>query len=680
MRLTGFQGIRPRTSPRLLGDTVAQVASNVNLISGEARPTSLPELVADSTKTGPLLTLYKADDIWFTWDKDVDVCRSPLPGAAKWVYTGDYEPRITTAALAAGDAAPTACRVLGVPAPVTAPTVTPSGGALTDVTRYYCYTFYDDWDQESAPSALSAATTGKPDGTWAVTGMDIAPANSGDITAVTYVDTAVTITTTSSHFNRAGERVAIAGVTTVTSINGTWTLTAVDFAAKTMTFTVDTTPTGVYNDATDTTDTWVREAPHGTVTKRLYRTSGTTAQFQMVAEGITASGATAYDDTLSDDAIAGDELISADWAMPPVDLAGVMTLPSGSLCGFSGNEVCLSEPFQPHAWPAAYRKRAKFPVVAVAQFTSGIVVGTTGEPSAIIGHEPGQMTVEPVTGANPCLSKRSMIGLGDRVGYATAHGYFTIGDNGTDLLSKEWYSRDEWDNLDPVTMIAEAVRGRLYVMTQGQGPKLLIFDFLDGTGLTTSDVDATELFADAISGKLYISDRSNEDIREFDPNDGVYMDMDWMSKEFILPEPVNLGAARVNFYSRWSDAQYAALLAAYNSDLAANDALIASGRTVEGVALGAGDIGGEINGDEFNLYAVNDSEITYVTAPELEAPGVTFTLYVDGDPYFSKTVTDSKGFALPSGYKSDTFAVRVQGQSLVRSIDLAQTLSGLKNA
>lgn len=684
MKITGFKGIKPRTSSRLLEDTSAQVASNVNLTSGEARPLSIPKLTYTPLVQGQqLVSIYRADDLWFTWARDVDVCRSPLPGIIRWIYSGDDEPRITTADLAdtgGGNNYPTVARVLGVPKPNTAPTVAASGGTGTAVTRYYAYTFYDDWNQESAASPVSARVTGKVDDTWAISGMDAAPPNSGDITAITYTGTSVTITTSSAHFNRVGERIKVADVTTVTNVNSTgngWVLTAVDFAAKTMTFTVTTAPTGTYANATDTTDTWTRDASHGTCTKRLYRTSGTTAQFQLVATGITA---TSYDDTILDVNIPGDELITAAWEMPPVDLKGVMTLPSGALCGFSGNEICFSEPFQPHAWPKSYRKRSNYPVVAVGLFSSGIVVGTTGTPLVILGHEPGQMGAQPATGAYPCLSKRSMVSIGDSVCYATAHGYARIGDNGVNLLTVGEYTRDDWDNLKPATMIAETVRGRIYIMCRGADPKILIYDYLDGTGLTTSDLDATELYADQLSGKLYVSDSVNKDIREFDPNDGVYMAQDWMSKEFVLPQPINLGAARVNFKSRWSQAQYDTLLAEYNAEVSKNNTLLTSGRTVEGIELGVGDVGGELNGDEFNLYTVNDSQIQVVVSPDLEAPGVTFTLYVDGVEKFSKTVVTNKGFTMPSGYKCDTFAVRVQGQSLVKSIDLAQTLQGLKNA
>lgn len=668
MKITGFQGIKPRTSPRLLENSEAQIASNTNLASGEVRPLAIPGSPYVTTTPGPLLAIYKADALWFCWPRDVDVCRSPLPGAARFIYTGDGEPRITTAALAVSGAGadnyPNAARSLGVPKPQTAPAVSVSGGVLTDVSRYYVYSFYDDWNQESAFSPLSARITGKPDGTWAISAMDAAPPSTGGISNITYSGTTVTVTTDAMHFNRAGETIVLAGVTTVTNVNGTWTLTAT--TPTTLVFTATVTPTGTYNNTTDTTDTWARKAPWGACTKRLYRTSGSKAQFQLVATGITT---TTFSDTILDVNIPGDAAISASWELPPVDLKGVFTLPSGATGGFSGNELCLSEPYQPHAWPPTYRMRADYPIVAAGLFSSGVVLGTTGEPVVVLGHEPGQMMAQPAKSAYPCLSKRSMVSLGDSVGYATAHGFARIGDNGVDLLTVGSYTRDEWARLDPATMVADSVRGRLYLMTRGQGPRLLVFDYLDGTGLTTSDLDATEIFADALSGKLYISDAKNKDVREFDPVDGVFMAVDWMSKEFVTPEPMNLGAARVNFASRWSQATYDTLLADYNAAVAANNTLLASG-----------DVGGAVNDNEFNAMEVNGSSLTVVRSSDLEAPGVTFSLYVDGVAVFSQVISNNKGFTLPSGYKHDTFAVRVQGQSPVKSIDLAQTLMGLKNA
>lgn len=729
MKITSFKGITPRTSPRLLEDSEAQIAANTNLASGEMRPLSIPGSPYVTTKVGPLLALYKADSQWFTWPYDVDVCRSPLPGEIKFIYSGDGEPRITTNALASSgggvDNFPSAARGLGVPKPLTAPAVSVSGGVLADVSRYYLYSFYDDWNQESAYSPLSARVTGKPDGTWAISAMDAAPVSSGaakayfstDSVLVSLIGASGAITgatnatpiviTDVAHGLVTGNAVNINAVGGNTAANNShanpyWVVTVLTVDTYSLT---GSAGNGAYTAATgnrlkasphwmrageqvvlsattlavasapaiytikvagdySAATSWARKAPWGTCTKRLYRTSGTKSQFQLVATGTTA---TTYSDTILDVNIPGDEAISANWELPPVGLKGVFTLPSGAIAGFSGNELCLSEPFQPHAWPPEYRMRSEYPIVAAAMFTSGIVLGTTGEPVVVLGHEPGQMMAQPTKAAYPCASKRSMVSLGDRVGYATAHGYATVGDNGVELMTVGNYTRDDWSKLTPATMIADSVRGRLYIMTRGQGTKLLIFDYLDGTGLTTSDIDATEIFADALTGKLFVSDALNKDVREFDPVDGVFMTMDWMSKEFVVPEPMNIGAARINFVSRWDQATYDSLLADFNAAVAANNAALATAD-------------GAFNADEFNVREVNGSSLGVVRAPDLEAPGVTFTLYVDGVVVFSQVIPNSKAFALPSGYRSDTYTLRVQGQSVIKSIDFAQTMLGLKNA
>ena len=654
IRLTGFQGIKPRVSPRLLPDAVAQIAANCRLTTGEITPLKQPAVVATPTTPGPLRSIYKTETVWLSWNKDVDVVRSPLPGVRKYIYTGDGEPRITTDAMAGyggGGNYPAQARSLGVPKPQTAPTVTPSGGSAADVTRFYAYTFYDDWNQESATSPVSALTTGKPDGTWAISGMDTAPASSG--TGTVSVSSGVTTFTNSGsakHWLRVGDEVVIGGATVAVSeiVSPSVFKVPGDFTGQT---------------------SWVRKASWGTCTKRLYRTTGSTGQWQLVAENISG---TSYNDTLTDAQIPGDELVTASWELPPTDLKGVIALPTGVLAGFSGTEICFSEPFQPHAWPPEYRMRSQgYPVVSIGVYTSGIVVGTTGVPMVILGHEPGQMMAQPAEGAYPCLSKRSMVSLGDRVAYATTHGIVTIGDNGVDILTKDWFTRDEWVLYLPETITAVAVRGRLYLMcgAEGEKPILLIFDYLDGTGLTTAYINATAMFGDLVTGKLFISDVPNYDIREFDPVDGLYMPQDWMSKEFVVPEPINLGAAKVNFESRFSQQDIDNLQAAYDAAVAANLALIASG-----------DVGGSIGWNEIGGGTIGGSNLLEVYLPTLESPGVTFTLYVDGVAVYSRVLNTSNGFRLPSGYKADTFAVRVQGQSLVKSIELAETMQGLKNA
>lgn len=876
-KLTGFQGIKPRVSPRLIGDAVAQIAANCRLTSGELLPLITPSVAASPATPGPLMSIYRADLIWLSWDRDVDVVRSPLEASTKFIYSGHNEPRITTIAMASslvsGDY-PESARALGIPAPQTAPTVVPTGGVGLDVNRFYAYTFYSDWDEESAPSPLTALLAGKEDDTWAVTGMDATPANSGTGTA-SVASGVTTFNAAAAHWLRVGDGVILSDPVSLDPVH-----TVVVEVVDADTFKAN----GDYAAATE----WEREAAWGPCTKRLYRTTGSTGQFQLVATGIAG---TTYNDTLDDAAILGDELLSATWQPAPANLRGLVLLPSGALAGISGDEIRFSETLQPHAWPPEYGMRAPGSTpVALGVYSSGIVVGTSGKPSVILGHEPGQMSSQPIEGAYPCLSKRSMVSFGDSAAFATTHGMIQIGDSGVRIATQDWFSRDEWDRYNPGAMLATAARGRLYISTSlADQSQILTFDFLDQTGLTVSYVNATAMFADPLSGKLYISDSVNQDIREFDPVDGLYMAMDWMSKEFVAGMPVNLGAAKVNLKAHYSDEQIAELTAIYEALVAANLALlnqdpltdinllrysdsfdtyipsgglfgswqasnltvtpdavtapdgsltadlvestgaagmlylfnyaprdlagpgdysvavrfqvgpggmvghdlrfelygaadvagcwvrvdpdagpaviVSTGATGDGSidsssitdegggwftvafagnlgtftdpldsgadsvvflirhldastgseslsaeAAGKGtylwgaqmnqgltldsyvrtdeapaivavpDVGETIDGSDIDDYEINGSMLSDVVAVPTEPPGITFTFYVEGEAIYTRLVTDKRPFRLPSGYKSDTFAVRVQGQSQVVSIELAETMEGLKNA
>ena len=666
LRITGFQGIAPRVSPRRLNDTNAQVAANCTLTSGELKPMSRPRTVSEPTKGVQLKTIYLADTVWFTWPIDVDVARSPLPGEQKFIYSGDGEPRITTVALAAqsgNNDYPSAARALGVPPPQSPPSVTASGGTSQVVSRFYVYTFFDDFNQESAPSPTSSLVEGEVDGTWEITGMDESPSNGDTGTVSVEGPPGEEITTFSNdgaalHWLRPGDQVYL-------EVSGEQELATVFETPTPDTFTVQ----GDYTGAAE----WSRVAPWGASTKRLYRTTGLLGQFQLVADEITG---TTFTDTLDDGDILGDDLVSGDWELPPTDLKGVVTLPSGALAGFSDNEVCFSEPFQPHAWPRKFRLRSEFKIVSVNYYSSGLVAGTTGNPLQVLGIDPGEMVAQPVNGAYPCLSKRSTISLVDSVGYASEQGFVTIGDSGVNILTSDWFTRDEWVKRNPKTMFASALQGRVFIHTQAKREELLMFDFLDGTGLTVYFCSVTAMYADPISGKLYQSCRNDKDVREVNPVGGAFLQQDWWSKEFVLPKPINLGAVKVNFFARFTQEQVDELIEQFEKAVAFNEGLITSGR-----------INGELNSQALNAGFFGASDLAPAVSPATEAPGVDFTLYTRSadDPQFAPVYSrflnqTSKTFRLPAGYKSDRFSVRVQGQVLVKSIELAETASELAQA
>lgn len=134
--IKSFGGVSPKTPPRYLQDSQAQVAINCPVFAGSLVP--LPDVgtaVTTLTKAGTPQTIYRfGQDVesdglyWFSWNYDVDVCRGQVSGdPVEWTfYTGDGAPKATYNGIAlSGTNLPSASIPLGVPSPLNAPDATP---------------------------------------------------------------------------------------------------------------------------------------------------------------------------------------------------------------------------------------------------------------------------------------------------------------------------------------------------------------------------------------------------------------------------------------------------------------------------------------------------------------------------------------------------------------------------
>ena len=653
-----FGGIAPGIGNRLLPDIGAISAENVKLNSGELHPIARPGLVTTPAKTMPPLAIFRGrnstdQSAWFSWPYDVDCVRAPLSVdvESRFYWTGDGEPRFapyTSAVAGGGNDYPHSYFALGIPAPTIAPSVSHSGGSASATTRFYCYTFYSQHGEESGPSPISAEVTGKTDGTWSIgatTAMQDFPANSGTGTAshsggyTTFTNAAAAL-----HWLRAGDEVVIDGDTlTVSEITST------------SAFKVP----GDYSAATD----WERKAPWNTsgMTRRLYRTTGTTGSWQLVAESV----GTTYSDTLTDSQILGDELISDGWDPPPPGLHSLCVHPSGALIGIVRNLFCASEPYQPHAWPAAYQRGASFDGVGLAVFGSTAVMATSGVPFVVSGTEPASMSGEDGKNIFPCLSKRSVLGIGDGVSYASKHGMVLIGSGGVGLMTESTFTREKWMELNPESMICESAAGKIYVsyLNSSGSRQMLVFD--QGQLIKVS-VAADELYTDPATSELYIG--TSEGISLFDDSSEVVLSGDWRSKEFVMPRPINLGAAKIDFDL------------AVDEDLrAARLAEIAAAEAENALVLATGNAHGSIGSTGINANELHGAD--FVGVPEDPASNtVTFNLWVGSRLMASRIVSSQKAFRLPDGYKADAFSFEVITQCVVKEIRVAETMEDLRNA
>lgn len=169
LKLMAMGGYVPRVAPHLLNDNEATKAVNTKLYAGDLRAWNQPgSLAVPVTVSASTMTIYKGKDSlnadrWIAWSADVDVAKSPVPGAQNMniFYTGDGVPKKTNSALVGSTqgSSPAAFQAMGIPAPTQAPTVTRNGSGGSPETRIYCFTFINDFggiEEESAPSPVSA--------------------------------------------------------------------------------------------------------------------------------------------------------------------------------------------------------------------------------------------------------------------------------------------------------------------------------------------------------------------------------------------------------------------------------------------------------------------------------------------------------------------------------------------
>ena len=730
IRITTFQGLRPRTNARLIGDTNAQVASNCDLRSGVLAPVFRPKQEYAPNKPLPAKTLFRAVEgnsaAWLTWPFDVDAVKMPMPAgvAARFAWTGDGEPRwgkYSNVTNGGGNDYPAQFYALGIPNPTAKPTATPSGGLTNTVTRFYCYTFFSQDGEESGPSPVSDSASGYSDATWAITGMSAFPVSSGSAVAYFSTNTLVvsiaaavgTITgatnagpiviTETAHGRANGSLVNISGVVGNTAANNTyanpyWIITTIDANTYSLngsvgngvytsggsvrtvtphwsrvgdeavlsstTLAVTATPTAyTFNVAGDysAATSWARKAPWNTsgMKRRLYRTAGTAAGFQLVHDDV----GTSYNDTLSDAAIMGDEMVSDGWKPPPPGLKGLCVTAFGSLAGFIGTELRLSEPYQGHAWPDAYAYRTGPDIVAIAPMGNAVGIGTEGVPYVLIGSDPAAMAPISANAPYPCLAKRSMVSDGGGVIFSSTAGLVRLDQSAQPMVfSDPWFDQKTWALKEPASIVCAIAPGRLYaVYTAGGRTSIMVWDMTIGE-LTENAIDASDVYVDESTGEVYIGD--SEGVSSM--VGGQYTaQLVWRSKEFVLTKPENMGVAKVRFSAAIDETLLASILAKIADATAFNEAILL-----------AGDIGGSFNVSPYNALRWNGSLFRVV--PEVPPSNtVTFTLFADGVEKFTKVVSADTVFKLPSGYMAGRVSVQVSSACEITGIEMAGTAAEL---
>ena len=550
-KLIQFGGIAPQVSPRLLENTLAQTASNVNLESQRLTPITDDTVINPKSGVTTLsnsnrLSIYKYTDTqWLQFDEDVDVVPGPIAGDTNnTVYwTGQSYPRMGRSSnVIGGTVYPNAHFRLGVAAPTAAPTV--ALASATDINATLTTV-----NGSSVLTVTTASNHGAAIGQY-VTLSNFATQNAVEDETINQSHKIVTVPSATTLTIEVDQ--AATGASTSSSITD-----GASFGALT-----DQLPDYSTSYVYTFVSVYGEEGPPSAASTVLdkvdgqYRsnTGSNTTAFQFVAE--IAMAATTYTDTSNNDELS--EIIpSTYWIAPPDDdsstypdgpMKGLTAMPNGIMAGFTGKRVCFSEKFLPHAWPTSYRLTLEDPIVGIASIGNGLIVTTEGRPYLIAGTDPASMSALRMETPQACLSKTSIVDLGTVVLYAGTEGLVAAAGNSVQTITEGLISPDQWQSTYyPSTINATLWKGRyLAFYNTGSGFGGFIFDSRSGTKAFTT-LTASALirgtFTDPDDGNAYLIIANQ--IKKFQggSTDQTYT---WKSKDFVPPKPISMGFVKVD--------------------------------------------------------------------------------------------------------------------------------------
>lgn len=508
MKLTynRFVGELPMVDPMLLQPNQATRAWNTRLERGSIECLHRPKHYRDSRKPRDQLSLYRFAPVpgdpesgWmFSWDRVVDVVPGPVAGNTQNLtyWTGEDYPRYTDNSIATGSEGPLPKQSyrLGVEQPEYGPHVELIYEPVPDP--------YDDTDEPDEPGDGDLP---EPDD------------------AATEVDRDYVVT----YVQQLGSLEMEGPPSDPSSI-----------------ITVPSSPKGFGVKVSNIANPPSGPFPWGS--KRLYRRIYSAGQTQFALVATLAVDQVEFEDTIPDAEIPGDLLISENYDPPPATMHSLGVLSNGIMFAANDNDVCLSEPYQPHAWNVFARYPLPHPIVGMGQADNQIVAITAKNPYLVVGFNPANMSTQELHLEQGCLSKRSIVSGSFGCCYASPDGIVLVSGQGSRVVTVGMLTQRQWQALNPASMIA-AVNEDLLMMaferTDGSKGTLIIDPASPEMGIRFTSQHFMAAYHDGLLDSLIVWDEQQKTISLWDEGDPLtYI---WRGPEHVLPVPTCFTAARI---------------------------------------------------------------------------------------------------------------------------------------
>jgi len=280
---------------------------------------------------------------------------------------------------------------------------------------------------------------------------------------------------------------------------------------------------------------------YGVTRIRLYRTiTGASGATDFLLHSEILIAVTYVDD--SGQAL-GESLATTGWVTPPADGHHLTKMWGGMMALLSGKSIRICEPHAHYAWPIAYEIVASDTPVAQAVYRQNMVVLTTGRPILISGTDPESLNDEPVAMNQACVASQSVVSFLSGVAYSSPDGLCWVGDGGSRILTAGLMLRDDWQALNPSSVVGGQYMG-LYIGSydNGGGRKGFVIDPSNPTGVYFLDTGFTACHYDDVQNALFILNGTA--ITKWDAGASA-MTCSHLSKVFRTDAPVNFGYAEV---------------------------------------------------------------------------------------------------------------------------------------
>ena len=279
--------------------------------------------------------------------------------------------------------------------------------------------------------------------------------------------------------------------------------------------------------------------------KKLYRrlNSGGNVTFALVA--VLAVDATTFTDDKETKDIPGDALVSQTWYPPLPGMHSLKALSNGLMFGAIDNDICVSQPYLPHAWNPANRLPLPHRIVGLGLADNNIVAITERNPYMVQGVNPNAMTTTELKLSQGCLSKRSIVSGNFGCCYASPDGMVLISSGGSSLLTEQVFTRKQWLTYNPSSMLSATHDDQIivsYTDTQNRQGSLIFRPGNMQQGVIFSDQYFTAAYQDGLLDSLMVY-TPGANIGLWDK--GNKLRYIWQSRLLILPVPGIFTACRV---------------------------------------------------------------------------------------------------------------------------------------